>query len=777
MRRSPRPRAGAATSGGLVAATAALLLGGLVGSAAGSTAVPEDPTPTTSPTGSPGAAEDETDPAEDPVEDPPEAPATGPLRVVLHRLQPAALPERPEDEVTVAGTVRNRSEAAWSDLKAYLLTSERPLTSAAELAAAVRSDPTTEVGERIIKPGLYDELPDLDPGEATGFRLSVPRSAFEVSGESGVYWLGVHVLGTSGGERDVAADGRARTFLPLVPRGTPGTALAVAAQFRSRLVRQPDGRLAYPGVVGRRFSRTGRLQRLVALSGTAQQGQLSWVVDPAVLEAAGSLADGNPPSDVEPEALPGAAGEQGADGRTDGGVGDDDGAQDTDDAAGPDGAPGARDPGARRAARWLTDFSAEARRHEVLALPYGDLDVAAAYGDARAALSTHALEVSDRLLDTLGIGSQPVVAPPSGHLPANALTALSPDVLTVLSPAAAPTSPRPLVETSTGTAALLAGPAESTHGPGPGASRAALAVRQRLLAEGALHALSADRSQPMLALLPAWWDPGPGWRAARFVGGLSQRWLELVQVQDVRRDARPSPLLLPEGLTYPEEEEAAELPASVLEETDDLITQGATYESVFVEVGSVGDRLARQALLSASVWNRGRPALAADRARSAADLVQTVLGEIEVRSPPFVTLSSEDGDFLVTLANGLGERVRVGLRASVSGPGLQLSTPTTITLEPNERRSVRIPARSTGLGIHRVTLQPTTESGLPLGTPATLSVRTSSVGLFLWIIMAGGAAVLFGAIAVRIVRRMRRRSDTSEPLLPEDADRQPEGAA
>ena len=145
--------------------------------------------------------------------------------------------------------------------------------------------------------------------------------------------------------------------------------------------------------------------------------------------------------------------------------------------------------------------------------------------------------------------------------------------------------------------------------------------------------------------------------------------------------------------------------------------------------------------------------------------METVLDEVAVRSPPFVTMSSEDGE------------IRVGLRATVSGTGLQLTTPDTVTLEPNERRSVRIGVRSSGLGIHRVELQPTTETGLPVGAAATLSVRSSSVGLVLWFIMAGGSVVLFGAIAVRIVRRVRQRRHAQGPLLRDAADQQPEGVA
>jgi len=788
MRRSPHPRAGAATQrvhpvAGFAAA--ALLLAGLAGgSPAAATSTPT-PTPTESPTESPTDA-----PTGSPAQ-----PGEQPLRVVLQEVQPAVLPDNPNKEITVAGTVRNRSDAVWSDLNAYLLTSSRPLTSAEELATAVESDPSGDIGDRIVEPGLFDDLPDLEPGGVAPFRLTVPRSAFDVSGEPGVYWLGVHVLGTSeDGGRDAAADGRARTFLPLVPEGTEGTEIAVMPQLRARIVRQPDGRLAFPDFLARGFTRDGRFHRLLGISRTAKQRPVTWVVDPAVLEAAGSLLNGNPRYDSQTVAVPGTVtGSTGSDtgsGSSGSGTQPDSGGAaggDPNDGSGGSGGSGGQtepqDPSARRAARWLSGFTAEAQRRQVLGLPYGDLDVAAAYSDARAALSANALEVSARLLDGLDVDSQPVVAPPSGYLPANALTALSPDVLAVLSPAAVPTLPRPLIETATGTTALLAGLPETTRGPGPGVMRTALAVRQRLLAESALHALSADRSQPVIALLPPWWDPGPRWRAARFFDGLSQPWLRLVDVDEARGDARAAELRLPDALVYPEEEEAVQLPGFVLQATDDLITQGATYESVFIDAETVGDRLARQALLTSSVWSRSRPGLSADRARGAAALVETLLDKVAVRGPTFVTLSSEDGDFIVTLANGLEERIRVGLAASVAGPGLQLTTPGPVTLEPSERRSVRVAVRSSGIGIHRVVLQPTTATGLPVGTPAILSVRSSSVGLLLWVIMAGGSVVLFCAIAVRIVRRVRRRRATHGPLLhdpvgrPDPVERQPEGAA
>lgn len=739
----------------------------------------------TSETPSPSGTATPVAPSPSPSTEPTPESARDPLRVVIRRLQPAVLPEDPRAKVTVAGTVTNRSGESWSVPKVYLLTSSRPMTSAEELTAGVDSDPGTDLGGRIVETGTFDELPDLRPGTSARFTLSVPRRLLQVTGEPGVYWLSVQVLATpEDGQRDHIADGRARTFFPFVPRGTEGTELALAAQFRARVVRDAEGRLAFPDHVAHLLTHDGRLARLLALSRTAKRGDLSWIVDPALVEAAASVADGNPAFDAPRRSLPAIEGEGGSDtavpspgsgpatdgatdGATEGATGDETGSGVTDGS----GATTDEDPQARRATRWLTRWSDEADSHEVFAVPYGDLDVASAYSHARAALATYALDVSARVLDALGVSSEPVVVPPTGYLPEVALAELPSRVLAVLAPEAVPRSPRPLLRTPNGTAVLVAGTAATTRGPGPGATRSALAVRQRLLAESALHALSADRGKPVVAVLPTWWDPGRHWRAAHLIDGLSQPWLELVDVAQARRDAGSAELPLPQGVVYPEDQAAAELDSSVLQATETLIAQGATYESVFVDIQSVGDRLSRQALLHSSLWSRAHPRLAAHRARTAAAVVEMLLDKVAVRSPPLVTLSSGDGAFLVSLVNGLDQRVRVGLRATVSGRGMRLGTPETVTLEPKERRSVRVTVQSSGIGVHRAVLQPITETGLPVGRAAVLSVRSSSVGLVLWLIMAGGAVVLFGAIAVRIVRRVRRRRATHGPVLRDRVER------
>ena len=161
------------------------------------------------------------------------------------------------------------------------------------------------------------------------------------------------------------------------------------------------------------------------------------------------------------------------------------------------------------------------------------------------------------------------------------------------------------------------------------------------------------------------------------------------------------------------------------------------------------------------MWSRTFPGVATERARGAAARVEGWLDQVSIRGPSFITMSSEAGTFQVTLVNGLDQAVTVGLSATVSGGPLRLSTPDPVELPPGGRRPMRIEADSTDIGVHQVTLQPVSETGRALGQTSTLSVRSSKVGLILWVIMAGGAAALFGAITVRTVRRIlahRRRA-------------------
>jgi len=78
---------------------------------------------------------------------------------------------------------------------------------------------------------------------------------------------------------------------------------------------------------------------------------------------------------------------------------------------------------------------------------------------------------------------------------------------------------------------------------------------------------------------------------------------------------------------------------------------------------------------------------------------------------------------------------------------------------------MRIHAAASDIGIHLVTLQPVSGDGSPVGEVSTLSIRSSKVGLILWVVMGVGGAVLLVMVVLRIRQRIRQRRRTHGPLL------------
>ena len=60
------------------------------------------------------------------------------------------------------------------------------------------------------------------------------------------------------------------------------------------------------------------------------------------------------------------------------------------------------------------------------------------------------------------------------------------------------------------------------------------------------------------------------------------------------------------------------------------------------------------------------------------------------------------------------------------------------------------------LGVHNVTLVLTNLAGRPLGSSDTFPIRSEPVSRVIWVILGTGVALLFGAIVVRLVRRVTR---------------------
>ncbi len=688
----------------------------------------------------------------------PAAAAEGdPLRVTIDRLAPSVIPQR--GPLVVSGRITNTTDQVWSDLKVYLHTSFTPFTTEAELLEATATDPTSYIGDRLAEPGQFQALTTtLAPGDSVRYRLRLPRGQLNIADEPGVYWVGVQVLGAQEGERLDGADGRARTLVPLMrPNGPRSTSLALTLPFRARIFYDRDGKAQLTSVWHRALSDRGRFGRLLELARSAGSYPLTLVVDPALLDLARTLAADNPGYSLAPTTEPAETPSPSA-------TATDEPEEPTDPEE-----PVEQSPEAAEVERWLRSFLDEAGRRDVLSLPYGDVDVAAAFTASYGEVVESSLGLTTRSLEALGLRATPVVDPPDGALPWPALDGLD-DAVPVLLNDRAVLAAGPSVDVQSGPSLTVTDSSADDGIPGLEEPTNALAMRQRILAEAALHALSPDRDQPLFVQLPNRWEPGRAWERSDFFEGLDQPWLIPANAGALVRSRPADSLLLQDSEDLVYDDQTPAIPAANFVAANNLVRAGLTLDVLLPENDTIAEQLAGLAYLGTSAQHRDEPVAAGERTKAIALAVGDLMEEVTVSGPAFVTMSSEDGPFQVTIRNGLDQPVTVAVRANAIGTDrLRIPSPEPITLEPGQRHPFRMHANSSTVGIWPVVLQPVNVDGTPLGASIEMKVRSSHVGQFIWGVLGGGTLLLFVLIVFRVRRKVRARQSTHGPLLKADA--------
>jgi hypothetical protein len=695
-----------------------------------------------------------------------------PLTVTLDELFPSTIPER--GPVRVSGTVTNTDTVAWRAINVYAFVSAEPMTTSDELATAVATDPGASVGDRIVQPGNYATIDEVAPGATVSFSFRVARRLLEAD-TPGVYWFGVHALGENGDGRDGLADGRARTFLPFVPPARAGRVeVAVVVPLRHQLNYAPDGSLGDLPSWTTTLSPGGRLRSLVDFGAASSDRSISWVVDPGLLDAVRRLADGNPPRSLAANLKRGEAdGEDGADPDV-----SPSGSPSESPAEEPSASPGedapaepareltAEEQEAATAARaWLGRLRAAIRpEDQVLALPYGDIDVSAA---ARHDPDTYqrARNRSGGVLGQLGLLATPAVASPAGYLSGAGLRAVGGESTVLVTDAMFGSSP-PVVANAADHRLIVTSSAALAGGPGPDDRRALVATRQRLLSEAAVRFLT-PRRPPVVALLPPDWVPGA---SSSFFSGLDVPWLDLASVQRATVAVQARPVRV-EQLRYPTWQATAELDAANFASADALASAGQSLQNLLTLNNTVGGTVNDQALGSTSYSARVRPNASRTATDESREWIEERLSKVQVQAPVAVTLSSSSGRFSTTIRNELDQPVTVNLEARADDR-LRIEATPGIEVPANGRATALLNARTNENGVHRVTLVLTDKKGTPLGGTTTLSVRSAQVSNVIWLFIGIGGVLLFGAIAIRLVRRVRAAvrggDDTDHPEDPDD---------
>jgi len=673
-----------------------------------------------------------------------------PLRVTINSLSPAFIPRR--GPVRMSGTITNVSDETWSLINMHPVVSRSPITNVTDLELNAGTDAGEQFGERIVDPRAFETIDELEAGATVSYAVSIPHDVLfeDIDGTPGVYWIGIQALGQTIEGRDEPADGRARSFIPLLARSPDPVRAALVVPIRHEVLYARNGRLREVRGWARDLGPDGRLRNILDFATTAPPGAVTWLIDPGVLEAVRRLADGNPRRDLgpvsdgdgEPSESPDASGGEAA----------------------ADGTNGGPTPARDNAERWAAEFLDRVRTltqdAQVLGLPYGDVDMAAA-DELDPQMAARALSMSASSFNDFDIDAAPTVAAPSGFLSATSVAALDPDVTILASDAIlaepeADPADNPTAITVNAHDVDLFDAAASDGGPAPGPVHAELAVRQRLISEAALRSVDGNTT-PLVVSMPFEWDPGAS--QTGFWDALDLPWLSVVPQSSVTQVETPH--VASDDLVYPSRQNNRELDAASFAAADELIRAGVTLQNVLTQNSTVEREVAAQALTTTSYAMRSDPTAAALDADSARRSIQATFRKVRISAPPYVTLSSATGRFRVDLTNGLEQPVTVRIEALVD-EDLEIGAPGKILLQGGSSTNVLLHVQSThgGVVFHKVRLVVTDEEGTELGPHADLPIRSSQTGQVIWVIIGVGVALLFGTIVVRLVRRFRRRHDS-----------------
>jgi len=669
--------------------------------------------------------------------------------------------------IVLRGTVTNHTDEAYDTVGVYPFLGHTPITSVQDLTEQTDLPDNAYVGDRILFEGDYDKVDELEPGETSWWTIRIRRQDVVSQLDArGVYWFGAHAIIPTG-EAVETADGRARTFVPFLPRSTyapptrptrpappdrPGRPareasprqVAMVVPLRRRVLYEHDGSIGGLRLWIDSLSSGGRLNRLLDVGRTTSK--ITWLLDPAVLDAVRRLAAGNPPRNLAP-----------TDGGEPGRGPSPSTSASTSAAPEPSASPAtdqATDAARRAAQAWLEELPSALRGNEVLALPYGDPDLAAVSTYATGLYAT-ARQRGQQVLDDLGVDAKPAVAPPSGYLNPESLRMLDDNPMVIVSDRAVRGAAPPVANVDGRTVITTA--SRAAAGPGPGVRTAPVAVRQQAVSVAALR----DR-RPVVVMLPDDWTPPTDGDDLLdpFVG---ESWVELSTVTEAT--AGTTAKLLPSRrLTYPYRETQQEVTGTLVDEFTRLIASGQTLDRILPRNNEVAGEVTDEALTSLSYAARGGAGLAAAAAQG--DL-NRLLSMVRVEPPAGVILSSDSGDFSVTVVNDLDEPVTLTLRAAAAvGMDITSAQPT-VDIPAGSTSSVRMTARAEQHGVHEITLQVTDGAGTAVGQSGHLPIRTGQASTVIWWFIGAGSALLLTAIVVRLVRRVRgsdqRDAEAAEP--------------
>ncbi|GAA4910866.1 DUF6049 family protein [Streptomyces coeruleoprunus] len=670
------------------------------------------------------------------------------------------------DTVTITGTVTNKGKETVSDAQVDLRLGGGPMASRHAIEAAARRTGFAQDKDGSVLGGPYTvKIPKLPAGLSRDFRIAVPVGKLALDDE-GIYQLGVSLTGRTGSE-PYQVLGIERTFLPWQPAAAKNkTQLTVmwpliSAAYLSAETGSDDQQTPVfeSDALAAELAPGGRLERMVSLGAELP---VTWVIDPDLLATVDAMTRNY---------------------RVRSGT--------------------ATVPGRNQAVakQWLSALDKAVKGKKVIALPYGDPDLAslAHRGTKVSGSLSHlrpATEIAESTVETI------LHVKPSVDFAWPVDGAVDPSIVDVATSAGAdkviarsdsmrqdlpysPTAARPI---GGGTTAVVSDAvlSKAFEGGMARAGDATLAV-QKFLAQ----TLAVTQEQPgnprsiVVApqRMPTVSQAESMASALRVLDG--QRWtqpLDLVAAASAKPDPKAT-TQVPGAAKYPRHLRRTELPVETFQQVratqDTLDNFKVILTAAYRVVTPFGNAINREMSTS---W-RGRPEEARGYQDGVLQHLKDLTAEVQLIEKSDLTLSGRSATIPVTVQNKLVQGVdHLVLRLESTKPtrlklnGGEAIAELPVTIDGGHSQSVKFTASANANGPVPMTAQLFTEDGKPYGKPMKFTVKVSEITSTVMLVIAGGVLLLVLA-GVRMYTQRKRAATrgavdeaAEEPGTPDTAD-------
>ncbi|WP_175411331.1 DUF6049 family protein [Streptomyces sp. TRM64462] len=664
--------------------------------------------------------------------------------VALNTIAPSAPVKG--DTLTLSGTVTNKSKRTVNDAQIDVRLGDR-LSSRGAIEDAARRTGFSQEKDGGALGGPYTvKIPKIPAGISKDFTLAVPVDKLGLD-EDGVYQLGVSLSGKLSGNTYGQVLGVERTFLPWQPDATRNktqitmlwpliSSAHLSAETGSDDQQTPvfeseDDLVAELGP-------GGRLERLVAFGAELP---VTWVIDPDLLATVDAMTRSYRVRSGDTT----VAGKNQA-----------------------------------VAKRWLNALDKAVQGDKVVALPYGDPDLAslAHRGKHVSGSLSHlrpATQVSESTVETV------LHVKPSVDFSWPVEGAVDPSIVDVATSAGAdkvitrsdsmredlPYTPNAARPIGGGTTAVVSDATLSTafEGDMSRADTSAPAV-QRFLA----HTLAVTQEQPgnarSIVIAPQRMPTASQAQSmATALGALTaQRWSQpgdLIAAAAAKPDPKAT-THVPGSGKYPKRLRQKELPVEAFQQIKTTQEALDNFKVILTAAHRVVTPFGNAVNREMSTSWRGRPAEAAAYATGVQAHLKDLTNEVQLIKKSDLTLSGRSATIPVTVQNKLVQGVdHLVLRLESSKPTrLKLNDDKAVAelpvrIEGGHSQSVKFTASANANGPVTMTARLFTEDGRPYGQPMQFTVKVSEITSTVMLVIAGGVLLLVLA-GVRMYSQRKR---------------------